>query len=71
MKPEDVILTLKSLISIYEEDTNSAEALTIAIKELESKRKDDRTICRCKKPILITTVHPLPNICDYCRKEII
>ena len=29
------------------------------------------TVCKCKKPILIATVHPLPDICDYCRKEII
>ena len=29
------------------------------------------TVCKCKKPILIATVHPLPDICDYCRKQIL
>ena len=29
------------------------------------------SVCKCDKPILIRTVHPLPDICDYCRKQII
>ena len=29
------------------------------------------TVCKCDKPILIRTVHPLPDICDYCRKQIL
>ena len=28
------------------------------------------SVCDCEKPDLIATVHPLPNICNYCRKEI-
>ena len=27
-------------------------------------------ICKCNKPEIITTVHPLPDICLYCLKAI-
>ena len=40
------------------------------LSELKKLRVGDVSICACDKPIKIATVHPLPDICDYCRKAI-
>lgn len=57
-------LTLKAMQE-YAEEYHRSELLKL------NKSDVSVTVCKCKKPILIATVHPLPDICDYCRKQII
>ena len=49
----------------YAEEYHQSELLKL------NKSDVSVSVCKCKKPILIATVHPLPDICDYCRKQII
>lgn len=41
-----------------------------ALEEIASLKIPQEAFCDCKNQRIITTVHPLPNICDHCRKAI-
>jgi hypothetical protein len=55
----------KRYVKQYAEEYHQTEILKL------NKYSVSVSVCKCDKPILIRTVHPLPDICDYCRKQII
>lgn len=63
--PDKSIAFIIGAMQEYAEEYHRAELLKL------NKSDVSVTVCKCDKPILIRTVHPLPDICDYCRKQIL